>query len=109
MVLQGSVVELHVGGADPGTGTTGFINVSEARQLKIAETSDKARQDGKEEVEGEAEEEEEKEGLGDGEVDKEEDRGKEKNEDREKELEYGCEEQNQEKKEKDWSEEDEGG
>jgi len=44
MVLQGSVVELHVGGADPGTGTTGFINVSEARQLEIAETSDKARQ-----------------------------------------------------------------
>ena len=47
--------------------------------------------------------------MGDGEVDKEEDRGKEKNEDREKELKYGCEEQNQEKKKKDWSEEDEEG
>ena len=35
-------VELHVGGADPGTGTTGLINGSKARQLEIAETSVKA-------------------------------------------------------------------
>jgi len=37
--LHGSAVELHVGGADPGTGTTGLINGSKARQLEIAETS----------------------------------------------------------------------
>ena len=39
MVLHGSVVELHVGGADPGTGTTGLINGTKAMQLEIAETS----------------------------------------------------------------------
>ena len=38
MVLHGSVVELHVGGADPGTGTTGLFNGSKAMQLEIAET-----------------------------------------------------------------------
>ena len=39
MALHGSVVELHVGGADPGTGTTGLISGSKAMQLEIAETS----------------------------------------------------------------------
>ena len=38
MALHGSVVELHVGGADPGTRTTGLISGSKAMQLEIAET-----------------------------------------------------------------------
>ena len=39
MALHGSVVELHVGGADSGTGTTGLISGSKEMQLEIAETS----------------------------------------------------------------------
>ena len=42
MALHGSVVELHVGGADLGTGTTGLINGTKAMQLEIAETSVRA-------------------------------------------------------------------
>ena len=42
MGLHGSVVELHVGGADLRTGTTGLINGTKAMQLEIAETSVRA-------------------------------------------------------------------
>ena len=42
MALHGSVVELQVGGADHGTGTTGLINGTKAMQLEIAETSVRA-------------------------------------------------------------------
>jgi len=42
MALHGSVVELHVGGADLETGTTGLINGTKAMQLEIVETSVRA-------------------------------------------------------------------
>ena len=42
MALHGSVVELQVGRADLGTGTTGLINGTKAMQLEIVETSVRA-------------------------------------------------------------------
>ena len=42
MALHGIVVDLQVGGADLGTGTTGLFNGTKAMQLEIAETSVRA-------------------------------------------------------------------